>query len=297
MALIVNVDGGSRGNPGPAGAGVVLRDEDGTLFYEAAFFLGRQTNNAAEYHALIRGLERALRCPPQPVTIRSDSELLVRQLTGEYRVKSPSLGVLHRQAEMLLMKLGRWSVRHIPREENQRADQLANLAMDGGRDVIVFDVDHGGEVRDAADREAEPRAEARDLAERPSETGPSAMGPASRAAAPQTSDTGRRAVRVTVVRAPRAGSCPAGEFREVAFTVDTVLPAGLCVHAAHTLVPTILAVLNTDPEEFAGVPTLTVRCTRPGCAAEFRLSPVRSPNGSSRAGGSEGRQGGGARDV
>ena len=91
MGLIIHVDGGSRGNPGPAGAGVVIADEDGALIHEAGYFLGRQTNNSAEYHACIRALQRAARCGEQPVRVCSDSELLVRQITGAYQVKSPTL--------------------------------------------------------------------------------------------------------------------------------------------------------------------------------------------------------------
>jgi uncharacterized repeat protein (TIGR04076 family) len=90
------------------------------------------------------------------------------------------------------------------------------------------------------------------------------------------------AVRVTVHRPPKAGGCPAGGLPAQDFTVATTLPAGLCVHAAHALVPTLLAILNTDAEEFAAVPTLTVRCGRPGCNAEFRLAPARSKNGNPR---------------
>lgn len=265
MGLILHIDGGARGNPGPAGAGVVLRQSDGALLYEAAYFLGRQTNNAAEYHALIRGLERARQCQPQPITIYSDSELLVRQVTGEYEVKSPNLAPLHRQVQMLLLRIGGWTLRHLGREDNRRADELANLAMDQRRDVVVFDVDGGTTAPDEA-------AATADLGEEV---------PAARAeiAARPTPP----AVRVTMTRGPEAGACPAGGFVEAAFTIHAALPTGLCIHAAHALTPTVLAILNTDPAELAAVPTLTVRCARPGCRAEFQLSPVRSPNGNTRA--------------
>lgn len=253
MSLIIHVDGGSRGNPGPAGAGVVISGDDGALIYEAGFFLGRQTNNAAEYHALIRALERAGQCGEQLITIHSDSELLVRQITGEYQVKSPTLAPLHRQAQTLLVRAGRWNIRHVRREQNTRADELANLAMDARRDVIVFDV-------------AAP-------ADHPADTTPAAE-----TAAP----AGQQAVRVTVHHAPQADTCPAGGLPGPAFTVGATLPAGLCVHAAHALVPTLLAILNTDEDEFAAIPTLTVRCGRPGCGAEFRLAPARSKNGAHR---------------
>jgi ribonuclease HI len=254
VRLTIYVDGGARGNPGPAGAGVVIRDEAGRALFEAGYFLGRQTNNAAEYHALIRALERARRTGSQAVTIHSDSELLVRQLTGQYQVKSATLAPLFHQAQMLLLKTGRWTIRHVRREENQRADQLANLAMDARRDVIVLDVEDG---------QAPPPP----LRATPTPKGQKAVvGPA------------RPAVQVNVARPPKSGGCPAGLDQEV-FTVGTTLPGELCVYAAHALLPTLLGMLNTQPDEFAAVPTLSVRCTNPACGAEFKLSPVRSPNG------------------
>lgn len=264
MGLVIHVDGGSRGNPGPAGAGVVIQDDAGQLVYEAGFFLGRQTNNAAEYHALIRALERAGRAAPQPLMIHSDSELLVRQITGDYQVKSAKLAPLHRQVQMLLLKINRWSIRHVRREQNQRADELANLAMDRRRDVLVFDV-NGQSAPASADTPA--------LAPNPPVP---AVEPGSAAAA-------RHAVRVSVTRPPQADICPAGGLDETAFTVGHTLPAGLCIHAAHALLPTLLAMLNTEPGEFAAVPTLSVRCTHPGCRAEFTLAPIRSPNGAGHA--------------
>lgn len=267
MGLIIHVDGGARGNPGPAGAGVVIREEAGPLVYEAAYFLGKQTNNAAEYHALLRALERAGQCPPQPVTVCSDSELLVRQITGEYQVKSAKLAPLHRQAQMLLLKLARWTIRHVDRERNRRADELANLAMDRRRDVIVFDRDSPGSAAATAATETMPAKR-------------SAPAPATSTPQPKGGPTAaRRAVRVNVSRAPQPAYCPAGGCQHASFTVAATLPDALCIHAAHALTPTLLAMLNTDADEFAAVPTLTVRCGRPGCRAEFQLSPIPGENG------------------
>lgn len=285
MGLIIHVDGGARGNPGPAGAGVVIREDSGRLLYEAGYYLGRQTNNAAEYHALIRGLERAAQAGPQPVVVHSDSELLVRQLTGEYQVKSPKLAPLFRQVQTLLLKMSRWTVRHVPREENQRADEMANLAMDERRDVVVFDADRDparGMPAEAA-RAVEPPngAEARPGSSIAGLAAPRHAMPArtEKAGVPQAP---RPAVQVTVARPPKSGGCPAGGMAQPAFIISSSLPAGLCVYAAHALVPTLLGMLNTEPEEFAAVPTLSVRCTNPECGAEFKLSPVRSPNGAGR---------------
>lgn len=266
MGLIIYIDGGARGNPGPAGAGVVIRTQDGQRVFEAAYFLGRQTNNAAEYHALIRALDRVVQSEPQPITVYSDSELLVRQITGEYRVKSPKLTQLYQQVQLRLITIARWSLRHVKREQNHRADELANLAMDRRENVVVFDVEQGASAAPAT-ASAAPQA--------PAET--DAAGPSVTALSPT--------VRVTVARAPRAGKCPAGGLSQESFTVDKTLPAGLCVYAAHAILPSLIAVLNTDPQEFAAVPTLTVRCGRSGCGAEFQITPVGSSNGKPRPGG------------
>ncbi len=286
MGLIIHIDGGARGNPGPAGAGVVIRTEEGPLVHEAGYFLGRQTNNAAEYYALIRALERAVRCDPQPLAIHSDSELIVRQLTGEYQVKSPGLAALHRQAQILLLKVNHWTVRHVPRDENRRADELANLAMDQRRSIIVFDTDGvpPGDAAVAAEAGIQPQW----LPPGALDEGPESEAAAQQAATREASDEptprpgGDHTVRVTLTRPPAAGGCPGGCLGGVtAVTIGLQMPPGVCLHAAHALLPTALAILNADPEEFAAVPTLTVRCSQPGCGAEFQLSPSRSPNGRS----------------
>lgn len=282
--MIVYVDGGSRGNPGPAGAGVTITTDAGTLIHEAAYYLGRQTSNAAEYHALIRALQRVERCGEHTIAVCSDSELLVRQITGAYRVKSPKLAQLFQQVQLLLLKIPCWNIRHVSREENQRADELANLAIDQQRDVIVFDVD-----RSAADApppgirapSSPDVSSERSTATNESDPHPKTpTGEVSVVATP-TAD-GARAARVTLAKAPKPDGCPAGECPCECFTVESALPAGLCIHAAHALLPTILAILNTEPAEFAAVPTLTVRCMRPGCGATFHVSPARGSNGAAR---------------
>lgn len=269
MELIIHVDGGARGNPGPAGAGVVIAARDGRLVFEAGYFLGTQTNNVAEYTALVRALERAQHCAAQHITIYSDSELLVRQLTGEYRVKNARLAKLYQQAQLLLLKAPRWTVRHVRREANKRADELANLAMNRRANVIVFDVDADEDSRAASEVPGEePAAE-------PTETH-AAEGPA--CPVPE-----QGAVRVLVATPPDAALCPAAAFAQQSFTIQSMLPAGICIHAAHAILPTVLAMLNTEPQEFAAVPTLTVRCARPGCGAVFQLVPLPGPNGRPRS--------------
>ncbi len=269
MRLVVHVDGGARGNPGPAGAGVVIREENGGLVHEAGYFLGRQTNNAAEYHALIRALQRAQRCSLQAITIHSDSELLVRQLTGEYGVRNAKLAVLHQQVQLLLIKSPRWIVRHVRREENARADELANMAMDQQRDVVVFDIDGTPPATAPSSLPPPPAAEPA----QPDESRPECR------SAPAPKGTTGPTIHVTVQREPEGAQCPAGGLPASAFTVGHTLPAGMCLHAAQAMLPTLLAMLNTAPEEFASVPTLTVRCGRVGCPAVFLISPQSGTNG------------------
>ncbi|MFO0837045.1 MAG: reverse transcriptase-like protein [Phycisphaerae bacterium] len=287
MGLTLHVDGGSRGNPGPAGAGVVIRDDQAGLVHEAGYFLGTQTNNAAEYHALIRGLQRVARCQPTPLTVISDSELLVRQITGAYQVKNARLATLFQEAQRLLLKIKCWSMQHVRRENNRRADELANLAMDEGRDVVVFDVDQANDG--AATAESAGTIPASKQRERDVQTGESspekAPAPARSVARATDSVAARgqtRAIRVALASAPSAGECPAGGFRGDGFTVEHALPEGLCVHAAHAILPTLLAMQNTDRDEFAAIPTLTVRCSRNGCGAKFLLSPLGGANGAAK---------------
>lgn len=129
-SLILQFDGGSRGNPGPAGIGVTITTESGEPRYELGEFLGTCTNNVAEYTALVRGLHAAVALGAKKLLIRADSELVVRQLNGQYKVKSPDLKPLYREAIGLIVRVGQVKVAHVYREANSRADALANLAMD-----------------------------------------------------------------------------------------------------------------------------------------------------------------------
>ncbi len=141
MKLTVHIDGGARGNPGPAGAGVAMCDAQGGVVFEAGFYLGEMTNNRAEYGALLKALEVAELIGAEAVTVFADSELLVRQINGIYRVKNAGLKTLFGEATQRLGRFGEWSVHHVVREDNNRADELANMAMDAGQDVIVRGVD------------------------------------------------------------------------------------------------------------------------------------------------------------
>jgi probable phosphoglycerate mutase len=136
LRVTINADGGARGNPGPAAAGVVIRSaDDGTVLHEAGIFLGKKTNNFAEYAALLAGLEAAARLGATEAEVLSDSELLVKQMNGEYRVRNAALKSMFEQAWRLAGKLRRFSVHHVGREENQCADLLVNRAINLKRNV------------------------------------------------------------------------------------------------------------------------------------------------------------------
>jgi ribonuclease HI len=129
-ALRLHVDGASRGNPGEAGFGVYVTTLDGAVVAELYGYLGHATNNVAEYQALLHGLRFALDRGAREVDVFSDSELLVRQIAGRYRVKNPGLQPLFREAQSLLARFERARVTHVPREQNREADALANRAVD-----------------------------------------------------------------------------------------------------------------------------------------------------------------------
>ena len=130
--LIAHSDGGARGNPGPAGYGVVINNESGKKIATLSEYLGHQTNNFAEYQGLIAALEYTLEHGPKALKVISDSELLVRQIKGIYKVKNPMLQDLHARAKELIAQLDWFSIGHALREHNQEADRLANEAMDRG---------------------------------------------------------------------------------------------------------------------------------------------------------------------
>lgn len=130
MDLTIHVDGGSRGNPGPAGFGVHATDGAGRVVAEHYGFIGTATNNVAEYRGLLHALRLAARLGADEVSICSDSELVVKQMNGAYRVKHADMIPLHREASQLLRGLKRATIRHVRREQNAEADALANRAMD-----------------------------------------------------------------------------------------------------------------------------------------------------------------------
>ncbi|HET7666849.1 MAG TPA: bifunctional RNase H/acid phosphatase, partial [Mycobacterium sp.] len=136
MKVIVEADGGSRGNPGPAGYGTVVWSADrGTVLAESKQAIGHTTNNVAEYRGLIAGLEEAAKLGATDVAVQMDSKLVVEQMSGRWKVKHPDIAALHQQATALSARFGRITYRWIPRAENSHADRLANEAMDAAAEI------------------------------------------------------------------------------------------------------------------------------------------------------------------
>jgi len=133
--LFLYVDGASSGNPGPAGASAIVKDAEGDTLLEKARAFGPATNNVAEYQALLLGLELAAQLKPNILTIRSDSELLVRQVAGQYKVRAPHLKPLLREVQRLLVPFETVEIEHIPRGQNAEADKLAHKALEKARAV------------------------------------------------------------------------------------------------------------------------------------------------------------------
>jgi ribonuclease HI len=129
--LVVNVDGGARGNPGPAAIAAVLSTPEGEVVEEVGETIGPATNNVAEYRAMLLGIERARERGAAELDLIGDSELIVRQVKGEYKVRDPALRDLHAEVRAALAGFDRWSIRHVRREHNAEADRLVNAALDG----------------------------------------------------------------------------------------------------------------------------------------------------------------------
>jgi ribonuclease HI len=131
--LVAHIDGGARGNPGPAGYGVVIEAQDGRRVAGLSEYLGQRTNNYAEYRGLLAALEYALAHEPRALKVISDSELMVRQIKGVYKVRNAALLELYQKAQQLIRQLEWFEIGHVLRESNREADRLANEAMDRGR--------------------------------------------------------------------------------------------------------------------------------------------------------------------
>ncbi len=138
MKVIVHVDGGARGNPGPAAAACVISSPVGDVLGEHAQLLGSVTNNVAEYRALLLGLERARELGASEIEIIGDSELIAKQVQGIYKVKHEAMKPLHREALAALKGFERWSIRTVPRAQNAHADALVNAALDQARSTAAL---------------------------------------------------------------------------------------------------------------------------------------------------------------
>lgn len=210
-----------------------MHTDDGVALLEAGYYLGRMTNNQAEYTGLIRALSAAARLGGRRLEVVSDSELLVRQINGEYRVKNEQLKGLYTEALGLLKPFERWRVRHVRREQNARADELANLAMDAGEDVIVIDTGSTGSV--AAKAASRGR----------------------RAASAEAS------VEARCTKSPDVEVCPAPCNAGTKYAFTAVTPAGLCVYAARAVIEAVVAAGEGGAAE--------VRCPQRGCGARFEV--------------------------
>ncbi len=157
MKVIIHTDGGSRGTPGPAAAGFVLEDSDGRRLQAKAFFLGETTNNVAEYTALIKALEAAKKLGADQVVVHSDSELMVRQLSGAYKVKSEAIRPLFEHVNELRSQFESCLVRHVLREKNEAADRLVNQALDARRNIEEKPVPKEHQVSQGAPKRDESR--------------------------------------------------------------------------------------------------------------------------------------------
>lgn len=263
MNLLIHIDGGSRGNPGPAGAGLVVANADtGQTLHEAGFYLGRMTNNVAEYHGLLRALDHVEPLKPQAVFIRSDSELMVRQLEGRYRVRNASLRPLYEQARKRLGRLHDWRIEHIKRANNSRADELANLAIDAGADVLgpdfaephVFENTGDGDHPDGPQAGSTPTSD------------PQAAPASQRSAQPPTSPAAPVPMWDAWLEEPAGRQCPAPPNAGARVQIGPKAPGQFCMFAAAAALNECIA-QHTGHERKAG----QTQC--PLCAAKIRVEP------------------------
>jgi uncharacterized repeat protein (TIGR04076 family) len=206
-SALLYVDGGSRGNPGPAASAYVIKSPDGTILDARADYIGRATNNSAEYNALIMGLEAACALGKDKIHIFSDSELIVRQIIGQYRVRDQGLKGLFEQVQKLLLAFDCWQIRHIPREMNRDADHMVNVKLDETQGLVT-----------------------------PNEP-----------AQPIETDLNSLKILVEVAHTPAPGVCPADLRTGQCFAFSHVTPAGMCLSAMQTIMPAITDLMANDP--------------------------------------------------
>jgi uncharacterized repeat protein (TIGR04076 family) len=261
MAWTVFIDGGARGNPGPAGAGIEIQDGDGQVILAAGIFLGEATNNEAEYQALLHALRYLGQAEVDEVTLVSDSELMVKQLLGEYRVKAANLQPLFSEAQRSLLRLDQWQIQHVPRLRNQRADALANLAMDANNDVIEQD-----KLGLYTQQTSKKDGDANRFSQPSTDRSPSRSG--------RTNAVDRGGIAEVVVSVRKASKgCPLHHPKGKQFVFTAQVPAGLCVHACAAICDMVLALQSAaaEPSDMP-IDPIEVSCPKPGCEAVFDLS-------------------------
>lgn len=244
--LTLHFDGGARGNPGPAAAGVVLRSDGGEALLEAGYLLGTMTNNQAEYSALLIGVRAANQWGAEQLTIYGDSELLVKQLTGQYRVKSDGLLPLFEDAQQQLRQLRRWRIHHVPRHQNARADELLNRALDTDEDVIEVQSLEGPPPLTARRDQPAPGAE--------------------RAGTKRES---AQRIIVEVVREAAGRACPTSCISGSRFVIEDLLPAGLNLDLAAKLLARVNILRDRAGRGETAEPS-SVICSR--CGAKLQIS-------------------------
>lgn len=236
MHVLIQVDGGSRGNPGPAAAGVSITDPDGTPLFEAGFHLAPMTNNQAEYNGLLYALREAKRIGATKLDIQADSELLVRQINGQYKVKNEGLRPLYERAIKDLRTFESWRMVHARREFNARADELANLAMDARRDVVEYDFAPGTTSRPSPEK---PAAEARPPMEK---------------------------VTIRCTAAPNFAVCPAPCTLGWSVEVETTTPSGLCIQVATAVFEGVGTAFRSHRDQ-------AITCPVGKCGGRFAIHP------------------------
>ncbi|HPD31167.1 MAG TPA: TIGR04076 family protein [Phycisphaerae bacterium] len=269
MAWTAHIDGGSRGNPGPAGAGVSIDDEKGREVFGAGFFLGHTTNNQAEYAGLLRALKVLRAAGADDIRVLTDSELLAHQINGIYRVKSAELHPLYLEARKLLKGFDRWDVRYVPRAQNRFADRLANQAIDARKTVLVrdrLDLARHAEL-DLPAVKAEGLFDAKPLSDH---QGDSRKGQVATSRA-RSAVSG---IEVVVARAPRKGTCRAAMKQGDRFIFTEVTPSGMCVEACAAVMEAVLAVRDAAAAGVTCDEAMSCRCPHPDCGAVFDIRQV-----------------------
>lgn len=267
MTWTAHIDGGSRGNPGPAGAGVSIDDEKGREVFGAGFFLGPKTNNQAEYAGLLQALKVLSAAGAQSIRILTDSELMAHQINGVYRVKSPDLRPLHSQAKELLSSFEQWRIEYVPREQNRLADKLANQAMDARKLVVVRDRLNLAEQAGLDLPKGAPSLF----------TDGAPQGPPARAGCPTPEGrfgASQPGIEVTVVRPPKKGACRAGMKQGRQFVFTDTTPAGLCLDACATVMEAVLAARDAAAEGLLSDEVTSCRCNHPDCGAVFDIRQI-----------------------